>query len=79
VAEFRTEDALVGIVALGVVPWIGWTLMRGARDGRLPILRRHVVRAERPGPFAALFGLYVVAAFAMAWIGFDLLLDIRSR
>ena len=78
-AEFRSEDALVGIVALGVVPWIGWTLLRGTREGRLPIVRSHVLRAERPAAFAGLFGLYLIAAIAMGWIGLDLLLGIRSR
>ena len=76
---FRSEDALVGIVALGVVPWIGWTLRRGLREGRLPILRNHVVRAERPGPFFMLFGLYVLAAIAMAAIGLDLLFGLGLR
>ena len=74
---FRSEDALVGIVAIGVLPWIGWTLRRGLREGRLPILRSHVVRAERPGPFFLLFGLY--AAIAMAVIGLDLLFGLDLR
>jgi hypothetical protein len=76
---FRSEDTLVGIVALGVVPWIGWTLLRGIREGRLPIVRSHVLRAERPQAFLALFGLYLLAGAAMAWIGLDLLIGLRSR
>ena len=31
---FRSEDVLVGLVALGLVPWIGWTLARGLRKLR---------------------------------------------
>ena len=76
---FHSEDALVGIVVIGVVPWIGWTLHRGLREGRLPILRSHVVRADRPGPFFLLFVLYVMAAIAMAAIGLDLLFGLGLR
>ncbi len=73
---FRSEDFLVGLVALGVVPWILWTLRRGLQGGRLPIGRSYVVRAGRPGAFNALLFAYVVAALLMAAIAIDLLFDI---
>ena len=71
---FRSEDVLVGLVALGLVPWIGWTVQRGLRAGRLPIGRGHVARAERPGAFNALLAAYGLAAVGAAAIGLDLLL-----
>ena len=68
-----TEDVLVGLVALGVVPWIYWTVRRGLRDGRLPVGRIQVVRDERPGAFRALLWSYAVIAALMAYIALDLL------
>jgi hypothetical protein len=70
-----SEDHLVGLVALGVIPWIGWTVRRGLREARLPIGRTAVIRGERPAIFAALAALYVAAAMLMAWISYDLLLE----
>ena len=70
---FRSEETLVGIVALAVVPWLVWRLRRGLNEGRLPIGRAYVERAERPGAFRALFAFYVVAALMMAFISLDLL------
>ncbi len=69
----RTEDILVGLVAMGLVPWIVWTLQRGLRDGRLPIARAHVERESRPAAFVLLPALYVAAGLVIAYIAFDLL------
>ena len=76
--SFRSEETLVGIVALAAVPWIVWILRRGLRDGRLPIGRDYVRRDERPGAFGALFGFYAVAALTMAFIALDLLFGLTS-
>ena len=70
------EDLIVGIVALGLLPWIAWTLTRGLRAGRLPIGRGHILRAERPGAFIALLCLYIVAALLITAIALDLLFHI---
>jgi hypothetical protein len=70
------EDLIVGIIALGLLPWIAWTLTRGLRAGRLPIGRGHIVRDERRGAFIALLCLYVVAALLIAAIVLDLLFHI---
>lgn len=81
-AEALTQDSdelLVGALCLlVVVPWIAWTIRRGFFEGRLPIGRGHVHRAERPGPFKALFASYVVAMLLMAFIGLDLVLGISG-
>jgi hypothetical protein len=69
----------VGIVALGVVPWIVWTLHRGLREGRLPIVRSHVRRDERPGAFWTLFLLFVGIALLMTFIALDLLTGVDVR
>jgi hypothetical protein len=79
VTVFRSENVLVGLVALGLVPWIGWTMARGMRDGRLPIGRAFVHREERAGPFYLLLALYAVAMIGVAAIGADLLLGLGFR
>ena len=67
------DELLVGLISLGVVPWIAWTLRRGLASRRLPVGRGYVVHAERPRAFAALLVLYVFAMLGMGWIGVDLL------
>jgi len=73
----RGDDLLVGLVALLLVPWIVWTMVRGLRDGRLPIARSHVARAERSGAFNVLLGLYALVLALVAAIAIDLLLGVR--
>ena len=75
---FRSENVLVGLIAAAVVPWIGWTLARGLREGRLPIGRAYVRRDERQGPFNLLLAFYVVAALMAAVIALDLLFGLRA-
>ena len=74
---FRSEDVLVGLVALGLVPWIGWTLRRGMRSGRLPIGRGALERSERPGAFTTLLLLYVASALVMAAIAAEYLFHLE--
>ena len=77
----RSDDLLVGIIALGVVPWIAWTLHRGMRDGRLPIGRSYVGRDERRSAYMVLLGFYIAAGLLVAYIALDLLfgMNVRSR
>jgi hypothetical protein len=70
---FRSEEGLVGLLSLAIVPWIGWTILRGLREGRLLIGRGHLVRAERPAAFGLLLALYLGGAAMLAFIGVDLL------
>jgi len=69
----RSDDLLVGIIALAVVPWALWIVRRGVRDGSLPIGRSYVRRDERAAPFIALLGLYCVAACLMLFVAIDLI------
>jgi hypothetical protein len=74
---FRSEEGLVGLVALLVIPWIGWTLRRGLRDQRLPIGRTYVDRRSRPAVFNFLLFAYGAAALLMAVIASNLLLGLE--
>ena len=73
---FRSDETLVGIVAFGLVGWIGSVLYRGLRDARLPIGRGYVDRSERPGAFHVLTGFYMLSALAALVISLDLLLGL---
>lgn len=73
----RGDDLVVGLIALLLVPWIVWTMVRGLRDGRLPIARSHVVREERRSAFNVLLGLYSIVLALVAAIAVDLLLGVR--
>ena len=70
---FRSEEGLVGLLSLVVAPWVAWTVLRGLRDGRLPVGRGHVVRSERPAAFDLMLAFYGVGGLAMVAIGLDLL------
>ena len=78
---FRSEEGLVGLIAFALIPWIGWTVRRGLKDGKLPIGRSYVRRDERPGAYRALLGLWLAMAVISAMIGLDLLFgfDVRFR
>ena len=67
------EDLIVGLVALGLVPWITWTVRRGLASGRLPIGRSYVIRDERPGAFSTLLLFYIAIALFMALVALDLI------
>jgi hypothetical protein len=73
-----SEQLLVGLIGLALIPWIGWTVRRGLRLGALPIGRAYVRRDERRGAFNMLLGLYMAAALAVAFIAVDLLVGITS-
>lgn len=70
---FRSEDAIVGVVALATIPFVISILRRSFGSGSLPIGKSRIDRTERPGAFTVLAGLYVAAAIMMLYIGFDLL------
>jgi hypothetical protein len=73
------DNLIVGLIALALIPWIGWTMVRGLREGRLPIARSYVQRAERSGPFHLLLVLYAIMLGLAAFIAADLLLGLGFR
>jgi hypothetical protein len=72
------DEAIVAVIALGSVLWIASILKRGMRSGRLPIGKGQVRRDDRKGAFHLLFALYLLAAFAMVFIGLDLLFGLTG-
>lgn len=74
---FRSEEMVVGAIALASIFWIARIIVRAGRDRRLPIGKGEIKRDERPGAFRALLSLYVVAGAAMLWVGMDLIFGVR--
>jgi len=73
------ENILVGIVALALLPVIAWRIVRGLRDGSLPLYRTRLRRADSSSKFNALLALHVLAFFLILAIAGDLLLGLGLR
>jgi hypothetical protein len=76
----RPEDLFVGAIGLILLPLIGWRIVRGLREGRLPIYRTYLTREESGSRFGALLALHVASFVVVAAISFDLLfgLDLKE-
>ena len=75
----RSEDLLVGAVALILVPLIALRVLRGLREGRLPLYRTYLARDEEGAKFGALLGLHLLSLLIVAGISADLLLNLGLR
>ena len=75
----RSEDLLVGLIGLVLLPLIANRVLRGLRDGRLPIYRTYLSREENGTKFAALLGLHLLSFVVVATIAADLLLNLGIR
>jgi hypothetical protein len=76
---FRSEEMLVGLVALTLIPLIGMRILRGLRDGQLPLYRTRIEREAGPGRFNALLALHVLSLLLVAVVAADLLLHLGLR
>lgn len=72
-------DLLVGLIGLALLPPIALRLWRGLRDGRLPLYRSYVSRADGEGKFAFLLALHALSLVLVAGIAADLLLNLGIR
>lgn len=75
----RSEDLLVGAIALALLPLIAWRIRRGLKEGRLPLYRTYVERGEAGSKFGLLLGLHALSFVVVALIAADLLLDLGLR
>ena len=76
---FRSEDVLVGLLALVLVPLIGLRIVRGLRDGRMPLYRTYIDHDAGGGRFNLVLGLHVLSLLMVALIAADLLLGLGFR
>jgi hypothetical protein len=76
---FQGENLFVGLVALALLPLIGWRIWRGLREGELPVYRTRLDREDSGAKFAVLLGLHVIAFLLVALVAADLLLGLGLR
>jgi hypothetical protein len=75
----RSEELLVGLVALALIPLIGLRIVRGLRDGQLPLYRDRLGRDAGGARFNLLLALHVLSLLLCAMIAADLLLGLGLR
>lgn len=75
----RSEDLLVGVVALALLPLIGIRIVRGLREGRLPVYRTYHERADGAAKFNVLLALHAIAFLLIALVAADLLFNLGLR
>ena len=75
----QTENILVGLVALALVPVIGWRVWRGIKHGQLPLYRTRVDRSIGAAKFNFLLGLHVLVMLAIAIVAVDLLFGLGLK
>jgi hypothetical protein len=76
---FQGENFFVGLVALTLLPIIGWRIFRGLRDGRMPVYRSHLHREEGESKFAVLLALHALSFALIALVAADLLFGLGLR
>lgn len=76
---FHGENLLVGLVALALLPVIGWRIWRGLKDGHLPVYRTHHRRADSRSKFAVLVALHALSFLLIALVAADLLLGLGLK
>jgi hypothetical protein len=76
---FRSEDVLVGVIGLALLPLIAHRILRGLREGRLPVYRTYLTREEGQAKFNALLGLHALSFLVVALIAADLLFNLGLR
>ena len=74
-----TENLLVGLVCLALVPLIAMRILRGLRTGRMPVYRTYLRRDGNAGKFYALLAINGAALVLVAVIAADLLLGLNLR
>jgi hypothetical protein len=77
--EFRTEEILVGLVALALLPLIALRIRRGLRDGRLPLYRMSIDREAGGSRFYLLLALHALSLLLVLVVAADLLLGLGLR
>lgn len=75
----RSEDLLVGMIGLALLPMIALRVRRGLREGRLPLYRTYVGRDEAGSKFGLLLALHALSFILVAVITADLLFQLGLK
>jgi len=74
-----SEDLLVGLIGLVLLPLIARRVLVGLRQGRLPLYRTSIRREEDRAKFAVLLGVHSLSFVIVAAISADLLFNLGLR
>ncbi|MGQ0590277.1 MAG: hypothetical protein ACT4N8_12230 [Sphingosinicella sp.] len=77
--SFQGDNLLIGLVCLALLPIIAWRILRGLREGRLPLYRSCLERGDNAAKFGVLLALHAVTFILIAVVAADLLLDLGLR
>jgi hypothetical protein len=75
----RSEELLIGMIGLALLPIISWRIRKGLSEGRLPIYRTYLERSENNAKFRVLFALHVLSFAVVAVIAVDMLFGLRLK
>ncbi len=75
----RSDDLIAGAFALALMPFIVWRIVRGLRDGRLPLYRTAIGRDAGASRFGILLFLHLLSLLIVGTIAADLLLGLGLK
>ena len=73
------ENLVVGLIALALLPVIGWRIWRGLKQGELPLYRTRIDRSVGAPKFNFLLGVHVLLFLLIALVAADLLLGLGLK
>ena len=74
-----TENLVVGLIALALLPVIGWRIWRGVKQGELPLYKTRIDRSVGAAKFNFLLGLHALLFLLIAVVAADLLLGLGLK
>ena len=74
-----SQDMLVGGIAAVVAGMILSRIVRGLREGRLPVYRTYIDRNAGAAKYNMVLGLHVLSLIAVMWIALDLLAGLNLK
>lgn len=73
------ENIVVGLIALALLPVIGWRIWRGIKGGQLPLYKTRIDRSAGVAKFNVLLGLHFLLFVLIAVVATDLLLGLGLK
>ena len=73
------ENLVVGLIALALLPVIGWRIWRGVTQGELPLYKTRIDRSVGAAKFNFLLGLHVLLFLLIGVVAADLLLGLGLK
>ncbi len=74
-----SENLVAGLIALALLPVIGWRIWRGLKHGQLPLYRTRIDRSVGAAKFNFLLGLHGLIFLLIAVVAADLLLGLGLK